>query len=419
MKTLSKLILGAAIGLTLPMTAEAQNMFQDMALEDVSVSRAGAIEGRMRSRQVMVNESVARQVFSNTNTSKSFKMSLFAGMTVNLARTNLDRSFGGGTKVWSGRIDGFEDGFATLVSDKGRLIGHIQYGGQVFRISPSDSGIHTISEISADSFPQEEADDYIEVPASKAPNEGYSIFAWPSRIRVLAMYTPTARTEALAAGTTIRDEAVLAVAMANTAMVNTGMRAYRFKWAGIRGFGRCAYPNPGSTSTVLQDVTNPGTCVGGHTATKRDEQSADMVAVIKGAGGCGTAWYNSNGVGANNAFSVTARGCIAQHTFTHELGHNLGLNHDRVAAGHIGTNQTAYNYGMTYPGRATPVRTIMAYNTNCSNMGVFCTRVPVFSNTIKSGKWDGLVMGRGLYLPDPAVSRKKLIQTWRNIAAFR
>jgi len=144
-----------------------------------------------------------------------------------------------------------------------------------------------------------------------------------------------------------------------------------------------------------------------------------MVATIKGAGGCGVAWYGSNGVGAANAFSVTARGCISQHTFAHELGHNQGLNHARYEVGHLGIHQTLYNYGLAHPTASPPFRTVMAYSNACSAVGVSCPRAPVFSNAHPMGKWNGTTTGRGMHLTDPALARRKLIETWETMAAFR
>ena len=441
MKKLSKLLVGTIAATSMAGAAQAQSLFQDLALEDVSAKSQVALDGAVRTRQVVLDKAVADQMFSFTEQSKSLQMSLFAGDHFKLTRTNLDRYFGEGLKVWSGRVEGFEDGFATLISDNGRLIGQIQYGSKIYRISPSQSGLHVITEIDALSFPQEEDIDHFDTSSfefgsidgaenlnddlksksvfSRALDFVKKLSSRPDRIKVMVMFTPTAATEATNAGTHIRDEAILAMGMANTALVNTGLTIYKLSYGGTVGFGGCDYPAQSSTSTVLRDVTFQNSCVSARAASLRNTRSADLVAVIKGAGGCGTAWYSEGGVTQGSGYSVTARACIGQHTFTHELGHNMGLNHDRVPPGHVGTNQSSYNYGLTHPNEATPFRTIMAYNNNCSSMGVFCTRVPIFTGVAANGKWNGVRTGRALYQTDPAISRRSLRENWAAIAAFR
>lgn len=427
---LAKSIIGSVATLSLAFSAQGQSLFQEVPLTSEFVSEVATLEGATQSRQVFLNHDAMSQVFDKTSPADHVQLDLFPGRSVTLDKSGFDPFMGGGTRLWSGTIGGFEDGHATLIMDNNRLLGQIQYNGEIFRISPNAMGMHTIQEIAPESAPIEEANDFITVPPSQAAQQktgnGFASLkslVFPTRIRVLVMHTPAAKTEALAAGTTIRDEGLLALGMANTALTNSKMAVYKFKWAGLRGFGSCSYPEPSSTSTVLFDVTpwrpEVDTCVSPHAVAQRDALSADMVAVIKGAGGCGTAWYSSNGVSSNSTFSVTARGCIFQHTFTHELGHNQGLTHDRFTTGDVGTNQTAYNFGKAHWDAATPFRTIMAYSNECSANGVSCSRAPVYTNTHPGGMWNGILTGRGLHLSDPAVSRKKLKETWETIAAYR
>ena len=430
MKSLSKLLVGTGLAMMTALTAHGQSLFEEIPLSFQQMDDVATLEGEISSRQVTLNTDVAEDIFDRFSPSSTVNMSLASGKNITLQRTGFDSSFGEGTRLWSGKVEGFEDGHATLILDNNRLIGHVQYNGDIFRISPNVFGMHSIREIDPAALPAEETQDYFEVPehimaqdAADSKSSAPSTQAFPTRIRLLVMYTPTAATEALAAGTTIKDEGLLAMGMANTALTNSKMRIYKFKWAGIRGFGKCAYPEPSSTSTVLYNVTSwrpeADSCLVAHIGGIRDAASADMVAVIKGSGGCGTAWYSSSGVGATSAFSVTARACIHQHTFTHELGHNQGLTHDRYATGDIGLVQSDYNFGLAHWDEATPFRTIMSYSNECSANGVSCPRAPVFTNTHPGGVWNGVRTGRGLHLPDPAVSRKKLRETWETMAAHR
>ena len=422
MKMFLKTLMGTAAIFAFANAAQSQSLFVDMAQDMPEINESLQVEHQLRSRQVGINADALSRVFSKTNSASTVQLDLFPGRSVTLTQTGFDPFMGQGTRNWSGRIEGFEDGFATLVKDGDNLIGQVQYDGEIYQIMPTDSGMHVISELDVASFPVPEEDDYIDVTAEttgKTKNSS-SIFkmAFPQRIRVLTMFTPAAATEA-GSVSNLRNEAILALANSNTALANSAMNN-RYKWAGFSGL-YCGYPAQASTSTVLLDATNIGSnaCVGNRAATRRDAVNADMVTVIKGTGGCGVAFFSSNGVSSNRAFSVSARPCLTQYTMTHELGHNQGLNHDRFAAGHLGINQTAYNYGLTHPTASPPFRTIMAYENGCLAAGVRCARVPVFSNTHPLGKWTGVTTGRGLHLTDPAIARKKLRETWNTIAAFR
>jgi Metallo-peptidase family M12B Reprolysin-like/PT repeat len=95
----------------------------------------------------------------------------------------------------------------------------------------------------------------------------------------------------------------------------------------------------------------------------RDATGSDLVAVIAGKGG-------NCGVAVRGGFrSITSQACLAQHTFSHEVGHNFGCNHNREVV----TNQDhQYAYGYR---SGTSYRTFLSYN--CEKN---CPRLPYFSS---------------------------------------
>eukprot|EP00588_Corethron_pennatum_P013123 CAMPEP_0194265496 /NCGR_PEP_ID=MMETSP0169-20130528/717_1 /TAXON_ID=218684 /ORGANISM="Corethron pennatum, Strain L29A3" /LENGTH=853 /DNA_ID=CAMNT_0039005969 /DNA_START=87 /DNA_END=2644 /DNA_ORIENTATION=- len=117
---------------------------------------------------------------------------------------------------------------------------------------------------------------------------------------------------------------------------------------------------------------------------KRTLYGADLVALlIDDEEYCGLA---NLGPSKGLMFSVTSWSCATgNYSFGHELGHNMGCNHDRGTIDHCDTNQyNAYSYGWRDPEGT--FRTIMAYNcetTQCDeNPSVFCPKVQMFSNPI-------------------------------------
>ena len=91
-------------------------------------------------------------------------------------------------------------------------------------------------------------------------------------------------------------------------------------------------------------------------------------------------------------FSVSSVRCTTQYTFTHELGHSMGIFHDRYTVNEANPLSTTFPENFPYKpysfgyvnqnfNRPTCARTIMAYRNQCINEGVRSTGFArIFSN---------------------------------------
>ena len=328
----------------------------------------------------------------------------------------------------SGRLTSSAFDTVTVVVNGAVVAGTVRTSGEIYRIRTVGDGLYVVAQVDLSMLPPE-ADPLVPPPGrfgSVVPD----IADKPRRnadddseIDMLIVYTPKART---AAGGPAEMEALidLGVAETNQAFADSDVRAR------IRLVHREAvnYTENGNLSQDLNRITDPddGHMDGVHAL--RDTYGADLVHLITtGRNLAGIAWLMtevSQGF-APRAFGVTNHRSAA--TFTHELGHNLGLRHDR----HDDPGNTPYPYSHGYvnqralePGaeRSSRWYTIMASGGQCRRAGFFCRGVFRFSNSRQN--WNGDPMGIPGDAPSsrvdgPADAARSLNETWTTSASFR
>jgi hypothetical protein len=102
--------------------------------------------------------------------------------------------------------------------------------------------------------------------------------------------------------------------------------------------------------------------------------SADVAALlVRSFDSCGRGYLNT--IGSGSTISVTAKSCaLGYYSFGHELGHNIGLMHNKEA-GSNGMYDHGHGYLIAKGSHSTGFRTILAYNADGHR-----TRVNYYSN---------------------------------------
>ena len=237
-------------------------------------------------------------------------------------------------------------------------------------------------------------------------------------IDVAVIYTPAAG-EAAGGSAEIAAEIDLMIAETNQAYATSGVHQR------LALVGRSEVPYTETSGFVdLDRLRDPDDGHLDEAHALRERTGADLVHLI-----VGDPYYNVCGIAAlPGAVGITLRDC-GGITFAHELGHNMGLRHDRfrvdVYEGSV-SSHPAYGYvnqGMFEAGapQYSRWRTIMAYRAHCGLADRRCSEVPRFSNPRQRYNGDplGIPFGEGSGVTGPADAAAVLNATGPAAAAWR
>lgn len=205
----------------------------------------------------------------------------------------------------------------------------------------------------------------------------------------MVVYTPAAATAYGGAANTV-SSITTAVTNMNVANTNSGVNSnISFNLVHTE---QVTYTESGTTSTDLSRLAATADGFMDNVHTLRTTHSADLVSLIVASPTttCGVGYLNTNPVNYTSAagFNVVVYNCVVgNYSMAHELGHNMGLQHDWYVSS--SSLPCAYHHG--YVNQAvipsgTPTgarwRTILAYNDQCAaQVPTFnCTRLNYWSN---------------------------------------
>jgi hypothetical protein len=312
-------------------------------------------------------------------------------------------------KVWSGRVEGMDKSQITVVTVDNVMAANIRLPGAYFQVryvGPGD--LHSVRQVDESKFPP--AGEPIAADLARPATQDSRITASDdgSRFDVLVVYTPAAR--AAAGGTTAMQALIdLAVAETNTAYARSAVIP-RIRLVHQEEVG---YTESGNFATDLDRLTHPSDGFMDHVHGLRNAYGADLVSlIVEGTSLCGIAWLmlsESNSFQAF-AFSVVARLCATGNfTFGHELGHNMGLQHDRMNA--PGDGVFPFSHG--YVDIANGFRDIMGVPSSCPG----CIRIQNFSNP--NVTFNGSPTGIPQAFPNSADAAASLNATRLTVANWR
>jgi hypothetical protein len=305
----------------------------------------------------------------------------------------VERAHAGALGGWvlAGGIDGDPLGCFALADQDGAVAATVRDGrGRVFSLRRIEGRVHRISELDPLAFGSCSAERAMRPEIGPRGSHGQPLLtpkaATLDDLDLLVVFTPAARAAAGSAAALVAAVEV-AVAEANVAL-EASLVPSRYDLVGV---AEVSYGEGGATLLEhLQRLT--GSIDGSMDVvhTYRELVGADMVSLIvaddDGGGACGIAWLLDNPpqLFADNAFSVCNLDCtIGNLTLPHELGHNLGCEHEPGSAG-PGGGYYSYSFGHRFFGvSGQEWRTVLAYEPGI--------RIPRFSSPLVD--WDGVPTG--------------------------
>ena len=345
----------------------------------VPVAASPVLDGAtvVRQRQIVLQRELLE---SNWN---SLRITPFPGVTAVARVVKLDRERDDAF-IWIAQVEGDQAGSAVFSLYDDTLLGELRTSDRVFLFHANAAGAGTVSEVLAPTLscrcggafePHTQHPPSVNPQVVQPPGSANFTSGRPE-LDLLVVYTPGA---VVASGgySTLRARIGLRVGSTNLAFINSNANA-EVRLAGVEEVNyseSTAGGGPNVLTTHLSRLQSTADSYMNNVHGLRDAHAADLVSlVVDGYGdSIGVAYLSvtSGPVGAEEwGFSVLSSQwlVLSPYTMAHELGHNLGLQHDRPNANTVPSWPWAYGY--TLPPNGTS-GTVMSYAGN---------RLPFFSS---------------------------------------
>jgi hypothetical protein len=301
------------------------------------------------------------------------------GTVLRVERTDLERR-GRRDYAWRGRMvnaKGEVNGHVTLTVWKNYVIGRIVTPGKIWRIVP-EQGRHWLAQAVEPGLPcgTDERSEIVSLvmksaaatESAETPEPAVDAAAAFTRLRLVVVYP-----RATAGGDAARLTAEIRAAVddGNSALANGGVNA-RIELVAVREVNHQESRDPVDDLIFLYE--NPAM------VALRRQMNAPLLSIITLAspGICGIANLMDRNEYEGRikpiGVSLVRRGCLGRQTLMHEIGHNLGAQHDESNITHPESMLVPYSKAHFVVGS---FRTVMSYFNECEGS---CPEIDYFSN---------------------------------------
>jgi len=335
-------------------------------------------------------------------------LNLFEDVNLTVAVQSVRHSTDGQTVTWIGSVEGAPRSEVMISKNDDATSASISVNGKFYQVRPiaGSSTVHVVQEVNRDSYPRDKEPLPARTPGPAADRPLGLAQDAGNVIDVMVVYT-TAAKDAAGGKTAIEllianAEADANIGYANSRLTHTVRVVHmeEVSYDESAGFDSALTALAGKTDGQMDQVHQ-----------LRDRYGADMVSLlINNTEFCGLAYLMRDLTQdfSGSAFSVVHYDCaVGNHSFAHEMGHNLGAGHDRANG-----CSALFSYSCGFQ-HAPEFRTIMAYQ--CA--GQPCPRENYWSNPaiVFNGIPTGIAEGQ----PDATDNAATLRQTVPIAAQWR
>lgn len=353
----------------------------------------------MRARAVDIDFSVLQTTLDNmtfANAPQVMRISFFEDSSLLAEITNVATTSSGGL-AYTGRVPGDMHSSVVLVHNNGVVSMNVSAHSRQYAIHGSAESGYVAKELRRVTLPDHNSQP-IRINAPPLPNTSFltasdALIAADTgpEIDVMVVYTPVVRANN---GGTAQMHANIEAQVAFTNLIYANSNVVQRLRLVYKG--EVAYTET-TDSVDLSRLQNPSDGFLDTVPILRDIYKADFVSLWGNyPTTCGLGYLmstESSGFAGNAYNTVNSPGCTGagSATFAHELGHNMGLQHDNfvtmdspttIVTPEAGGAAVVIRYAHGYVDTVNRFRTVMAYDDQClaTPPNTFCDRTPNFSN---------------------------------------
>jgi hypothetical protein len=355
---------------------------------DLPVSGEGAVEGTRR--LVTLDTSLLPQAAGRSSRTLGLALDSRTQVTARLDTVTQDPAF----TAWQGPLVG-STGYFSLAEADGVYRGYVATTSGVFDISSAGGDQYWLTDRAPLPTPPEgETDAEVVGTPSAAGSSASSAPAAPGidarakkkggKSKVTIVFGYTKDTLALVGGNkaALKASAALAVADTNLSFKNSGAKV-KLK---LKGVTQAKGKESNSQAADYQKLYNQRDGAYNNLSSKfRNRKGADLVHLFlsgRDSSFCGRGSLPYSQRTTNPAFAVAVSNldCLSNLTPTHEIGHNLGADHNKFPGVTHGSRIKG-NYGSVFAEYG--FITVMSYFVACEAVGVYCINIPYYSSKKK------------------------------------
>lgn len=343
---------GTATALKMSVAEDLQtndDLFQDVTDNEMALFSANSNADRDNradtTRKVRIDIATLKQRLLN-RTTNNFHLPLLNNKSVTVVLQEV-KKYSENNIVATGRVENDQLSDVTIVINDGVMVANIgeQSTDEHYEIRFSGNGVHTVksvTETDTDCLTEEgggaNTANFVQPLNTEQDTEITAMDAVPT-IDVLVAYTPNALKQ-VGGAAAMKALIQMGVADSNKAYQTSGVNL-SLRLVGTMALTQSEYSFSSDLSALKS--TSDGKWDAVHAERKR--VGADLVSLVAYYPNSSTAGIGYVGSTYSSGFSITKTTAFKQYSFTHELGHNIGLNHSDGYQNSSGKFRTIMAYG--------------------------------------------------------------------------